>query len=107
MSKSEQIEELQAILREDSENFRARRELALILIESGFAKEASMHLLYLIKKIPDDAELYFNLGVAYEKQKMFDKAKSSYITANKISPENMDIIYNLGLVLIELKNWIL
>ena len=51
MSKSEQIEELQAILREDSENFRARRELALILIDSGFAKEAAQHLIYLLLQI--------------------------------------------------------
>ena len=105
MSKSEQIEELQEILREDSENYRARRELALILIDSGFAKEAAQHLIYLLKKIPDDDGLYYNLGIAYEKQKIFDKAKIAYLKAIEISPNNFDAIYNLGLVYTELNDF--
>ena len=105
MSKEEQIAELQEILREDSENYRARRELALILIETGFEKEASQHLLYLIKKITDDSSLYFNLGVTFEKQKMFNKAKTAYQKAIEITPNFFDAIYNLGLVYTELKSY--
>ena len=105
MSKTEQIEELQEILREDSENYRARRELALILIDSGFAKEASQHLLYLIKKIKDDSSLYFNLGIAFEKQKLFKKARAAYIKSLEITPNYTDSIYNLGLVYTELQNY--
>ena len=105
MSKSEQIEELQEILREDSENYRARRELALILVDFGFAKEASQHLLYLIKKINNDSSLYFNLGISFEKQKLFKKAKSAYLKALEITPDLQDAIYNLGLVYTELHEY--
>jgi tetratricopeptide (TPR) repeat protein len=105
MSKEEQIEELQEILREDSENYRARRELALVLIDAGFPKEASQHLRYLIRKIPDDIQLYYNLGIAYEKQKLFELAKDSYMSALNLEPENLDATYNLGLVYLELKDY--
>ena len=74
MANEEKIEELQEILREDPQNFQARRELAILLIDAGFPKEAAQHLLYLAKTFPDDSAIYYNLGIAYEKQKEFKKA---------------------------------
>ena len=105
MTKSEQIEELQELLRDDPENYRARRELAMILIDSGFPKEASQHLVYLITKFPDDSDLHYNLGIAYEKQNLYNRAKESYLKSIELSPQNYDAIYNLGLVYTELKDY--
>ena len=43
MSKLDKIEELQNILKEDHSNFQARRQLAVLLLDSGFPKEALQH----------------------------------------------------------------
>ena len=105
MPKLDKIEELQEILKEDSENFQARRELALLLADNGFAKEASLHLRYLAEKFPDDSNIFYNLGISYEKQKLFNQAKESYLKSIELNPEGMDAVYNLGLVYIELKEF--
>ena len=105
MSNEEKINELQEILREDSENYRARRELALLLIDNGYAKEAIQHIAYLLTKFPEDEELYYNLGIAYEKEKLFEDAKTAYLKAIDLSENNYDAIYNLGLVYTELKDF--
>lgn len=101
----EQIEEFQELLREDSENYRVRRELAVLLLDSGFPKEAGMHIKILIEKIPDDTELYYLYGVANEKQKRFKEAKDAYLKALEINSSNADALYNLGLVYIELNDF--
>ena len=105
MSKTERIEELQEFLKEDSSNILARRELALLLLDSGFAKEAKMHLTVLLKGINNDSELYYNLGIANEKLKNFFDAKNAYLKALELQPNDLDYIYNLGLVLTELKDY--
>ena len=72
---SDEIEELQAILREDPYNFQARRTLSIALLDNGFNQEAKQNLLYLVRTFPDNAELLYNLGIAYEKLGEFEKAK--------------------------------
>ena len=62
-----EIEELQAILREDPYNCQARRTLSLALLDNGFNKEAKKNLLYLVRTFPENAELHYNLGIACEK----------------------------------------
>jgi Flp pilus assembly protein TadD len=57
------IETLQKLLQEDPSNFQARRELAFILVNNGFNEEAEGNLAYLCKYFPDDAELFYNLGI--------------------------------------------
>lgn len=98
------IEKLQGILKEDPSNFQARRELAFLLSDSGFIEEALSNLIYLAKYFPEDAELFYNLGILYEKLKDYNSAKESYLTAIKISPQD-DFYYNLGEVLVTLKEW--
>ena len=97
---AEEIEDLQAILREDPYNFQARRTLSIALLDAGFNEEAKKNLLYLIRSFPDNAELLYNLGIAYEKLKQFEKAENAYIRAIEISPET-DFFYNLGITFIE------
>lgn len=99
-----QIEKLQTLLCEDQNNFQARRELAIILADNGFNEEALNNLLYLNKYFPDDAELLYNTGILYEKLKNFSEAKNVYEKAIALSPQE-DFYYNLGEVLVELKEW--
>ena len=100
----DKIESLQDILKEDPSNFQARRELSILLVNQGFNEEAEGNLRYLIRYFPDDAELYYNLGIVYEKLKDFQKAEAAYKKALAISPQE-DFYYNLGEVLVELKEW--
>ena len=101
---SEEIEELQAILRDDPYNFQARRTLSIVLLDNGFNEEAKQNLLYLVRTFPDNAELLYNLGIAYEKLGEYEKAERAYLRAIVISPET-DFYYNLGLTYIEMKEW--
>ena len=98
------IESLQNILKDDPSNFQVRRELSILLADNGFNEEAEGNLRYLIKYFPEDAELYYNLGIIYEKLKNFVKARDCYQKAADISPQE-DFFYNLGEVLVELKDW--
>lgn len=58
MAKLDKIQELQEILQEDSENFQARRELAVLLLDNGFTKEALQHFLWLTKYFSEDSKLF-------------------------------------------------
>ena len=98
------IENLQELLKEDPSNFQARRELSVLLADNGFNEEALANLEYLIKYFPDDADLYYNLGILYEKIKNLKKAKESYEKAISIHPQT-DFYYNLGEVLVNLEDW--
>ena len=44
----QEIEELQAMLREDSSNFQARRRLAVVLLDKGFNEESLKQFQFLI-----------------------------------------------------------
>ena len=100
----QEIESLQSILQEDPSNFQARRELSILLANNGFNEEALSNLLYLLKYFPDDADLLYNIGILYEKLKDFENAKSSYLKAIEIAPQE-DFYYNLGEVLVSLEEW--
>ena len=101
---NQEIEKLQAILQKDPSNFQIRRELSILLTEQGFNDEALSNLKYLAKYFPNDAELHYNLGIIYEKIKDCKNAKKSYQKAIEISPQD-DFYYNLGEVLVSLKEW--
>ena len=105
MSKAERIEELQEILREDNTNLPARRELAVLLLDTGYPKEALAHFIYLSKIITDDSGIFYNLGIACEKLKLYKEAKEAYLKAIELSPAELDATYNLGLVLTELREY--
>ena len=54
MSKFDKIEELQRIIKEDSANLDARRQLAVLLMDCGFNEESLGHLLHLSKAFSYD-----------------------------------------------------
>ena len=105
MSKLDKIEELQRLLKEDSNNFQARRELAVLLMDCGFNEEALQHLTYLSWNFSYDEGIFYNLGIVYEKMKNFKKAKESYQKAIELEPDYSDAIYNMGLVHTELREY--
>lgn len=105
MPNTEEIKELQQILKEDSSNFQARRRLAVLLLDSGFNEDALKQFLFLISIFPSDASLYYNLGIVYEKIKKLDLAEKSYLKAIEISPNDTDFYYNLGLVYIDTQKY--
>lgn len=100
----DKIKNLQEILQSDPSNFQARRELSILLADNGFNEEALSNLKYLEKYFPEDAELQYNLGILYEKLKDFENAKKTYQKAIELSPQE-DFYYNLGEVLVSLKEW--
>lgn len=105
MSKIDKIDELQNILKEDQTNFQARRQLAVLLLDFGYAEEAKQHLLYLSKIFPDDSGIFYNLGITYEKLKNLDKAEMAYNKAIELASDEIDAYYNLGLVFIDKKQF--
>lgn len=105
MSKLDKIEELQGLIREDSKNFQARRQLAVLLMDCGFNEEALQHLLYLSKTFSYDDGIFYNLGIVYEKMKKYSKAREAYEKAIELEPDSLDSVYNLGLVYTELKEY--
>lgn len=105
MSKLDKIEELQNLLKEDPQDSQLRRELAVLLIDTGFNEEALQHLLYLSKNFSHDEGIFYNLGIVYEKMKNFEKAKDMYIKTLEIKPDYTDARYNLGLVYTELREF--
>ena len=66
-----EIEKLQSLLQKDPSNFQARRELSILLAQKGFNDEALSNLKYLSEYFPEDAEIWYNLGIQYEKNKDF------------------------------------
>ena len=105
MSKLDKIEELQRLIKNDSANFQARRELAVLLMDCGFNEEALQHLTYLSWNFSYDEGIFYNLGIVYEKMKNFKKAKESYLKAIELEPNYSDAIYNMGLVHTELREY--
>lgn len=105
MGREEKIAELEEVLSKNNTDYKTRRKLAVMLLDSGYTEDAMKHFLYLSKIFQEDSGIFYNLGIAYEKMKSFELAKEAYEKAIEISPQDTDAIYNLGLVLIELKNY--
>ena len=101
----QEIEELQQILKEDSSNFQARRQLAMILLDKGFTEEALKQFQFLISIFPNDASLHYNKGIVYEKLRDTKNAERAYLKAIELSPEETDFYYNLGLVYIDMQEY--
>lgn len=98
MSDLERIEKLQTTLRNDPSNFQARRQLAMLLLDNGYKEEALAHFLHLAEIFKEDSELYYNMGIVYEKLKDLNNAEKAYLKAIEFAPEDADAYYNLGLV---------
>ena len=72
---NDRIDELRQIIHDDPTNFQAMRELACELMDIGENDNAMKALDYLIKIFPDEANLYYNMGIVQEKLRNDDKAR--------------------------------
>ena len=96
MNDIQRFENLKKTVENDPENFRARRELAVLCLDLGFDQAAMKHLSYLINVFPDDANLYFNIGICWEKLKHPKYALNAYKKAVELKGDDPDFLYNLA-----------
>ena len=98
MNDIERFENLQTAIKLNPKNFQARRELIMLCLDLGFERAALAHIDFLLEIFPNDANLYFNTGICWEKLKDLDKAFESYKKAVELKPDEPDFLYNLALV---------
>ncbi len=98
MNDIERFENLQTTIKLNPKNFQARRELIMLCLDLGYEKAALSHIKYLLEIFPNDADLYFNTGICWEKLKNLDNALIAYKKAVEIKPEEPDFLYNLAIV---------
>lgn len=96
MNEVQRFENLKKNIENDPTNFQARRELAMMCLDMGFDSMALKQLNFLSKAFPEDANLHFNMGICFEKLKLFKFALNSYKKAVELKGEP-DFIYNLAL----------
>jgi tetratricopeptide (TPR) repeat protein len=65
-----------------------------LLINSGQVDVAKDRINDAIKKEPDNANLYFNLGYLYEQLENPEKAEEAYLKAIEIDPDYLDANFN-------------
>ncbi|MEQ8472425.1 MAG: hypothetical protein RIC35_14625 [Marinoscillum sp.] len=75
-----------------------------ILIELGRIEEAKADLLSAIDAEPDNAGLYFTLGVMYDELEDTEKAKEAYKNGIKANPNHFESNFNYGVLLINEAN---
>ena len=97
MNDLQRFEQLKKNIEADPTNFQSRREFAMLLSDMGFIEASIKHLNYLVGIFQDDANLYFNLGICFEKLKEFKLALHYYKKAVELKPNEGDFIYNLAL----------
>jgi tetratricopeptide (TPR) repeat protein len=74
-------------------------------LEKGAYKSAVSHLNTALMLKPDSAEILNNLGVAFYRQKNFEKAEGFFLRSKFKNPKLIDPNVNLGLVYYEQKKW--
>ena len=93
MNDVERFENLQTTLKLNPKNFQARRELVMLCLDLGYEKVALSHIKYLLSIFPDDADLYFNTGICWEKLKNYENALSAYKKAVELKSDEPDFLY--------------
>ena len=79
--------------------------LAILKSSQGDNLSAIDYLTQCLKKSPRHFEAHYNLGNVYSDMGNFDLAKVHYEVSAQIAPEFPNSFYNLGLVLISLKQY--
>lgn len=76
--------------------------LGIVYMSQNRNSEALDIFLELKEQRNYDSEVLYNLGVCYKKQRMFIESKTNLEEYLKINPNNIDALFNLGAVGIEL-----
>ena len=69
-----------------------------ILIATNKIDEAKQSLVEAIKREPNNANYYYNLGFMYDQTKDFDNAAINYDKAIELKPDYFEAYFNLGVI---------
>ena len=94
--KDEAIQMLKTLVAKRPELKEANKMLADLLLEDKKYKQAITIYVQAIKYDPNDASLYYNLGVAYSRMNEFSLAKECYKKTTEIDSGNYNAFYRLG-----------
>ena len=92
-------------LRLDEQDWRARYNLALALIQKGEAKKAADHLRILIQQKPDSPQAHNVMGSLLKQQGDLNGAEQEFKTALKYDPAFAPATLSLGQTLIDQKRY--
>ena len=98
MSDFELLENLKNTVEADPTNFQARRELAVLCMDMGYEKVALNQFNSLSQIFTQDADIFFNIGICWEKLKNDKMALKAYQRAIELNPNEIDYVFNLALV---------
>jgi tetratricopeptide (TPR) repeat protein len=90
-----------AILKTESDNYKALHLLGSICAMTGHYDDAIAYLKKAISLNPSDDGLFYSLGNAFKEKKQFNEAIVSYNKALELNPKHFLAYNNLGLVLQE------
>ena len=94
--RTESIQMLKTLVSKKPEMKEANKMLADMLLEDKKYKQAITIYVQAIKYDPDNAELYYNLGVAYSRMNEFSLAKECYKKTVEIDSGYYNAFYRLG-----------
>ena len=87
------------IIAASSSNLNRRGELANKLLVMGLYDEAIIQYKILIAKGPEIWQVYYNLGIAYEKIGKIRVATKSYLEGLRLAPNSPKLLLNYGMIL--------
>ena len=80
-----------------------RKKIAELYLKFNQAEEALKEYLILLKRDPDNADYYFEVGKIFEERNRTDKAAQYYKKATDLNPRNGEARARLGLILYRAK----
>ncbi len=87
----------------DPNNLNRRGDWANQLLKMGFYEEAIEEYKFIRKKNQNSFGLHYNMGIAYTKIGQSALAEDCYSESLRYSPNNIDVLYNYGMILLERK----
>lgn len=76
----------------------ARVQIAFLLQDTGQVEKGIEQISALIRKFPENADLYVYLGSFYEESEVFDRAVEALENAIRLEPDNAKAYFRLGVV---------
>ncbi len=101
----EYIKQLQEKLKENPKDNETIEAYAIALSDIGENEEALKNFIYLKNIFPDNAKIYYNIGIILEKLKLIDDSVIAYEKALSLSEDDTDIMFNLANVYIKTENF--
>lgn len=75
----------------------------LMLLRRGRVEESLPILIKLSEQWPLEYRHFLHLGNAYMAHKQFEKARAAYLKVQELSPNDHDVLFNLGLLYLDMK----